>query len=154
MNQKIPTVHLVGFMIFPILAVSINFNVAPVALLNPNFDAITQTYKGGYPGTVTLTSIAVNAAGYNASTFGDGVSLNGTGFTSTWSDASTETGFLHASTYFGTPVGWLGVGATNAVGYQALGSSYMALKPGASVVDFAGYTVGSSVVSQLTGATI
>ncbi len=129
-------------------------NAAPVTLLNPNFDAVTQTYKGGYPGTVTLASIAVTAAGYNASTFGDGVSLNGTGFTSNWSDTTAETGFLNASTYFGTPVGWLGVGATNAVGYQALGANYMALKPSASVVDFAGYTVDSSVVSQLTGATI
>ena len=129
-------------------------NAAPVTLLNPNFDAITQTYKGGYPGTVTFVSITVTAPGYNAGTFGDGVSLYGTGFATTWSDASTETGTLNASTYFGTPAGWLGVGAANAVGYEALGANYMALKPGASAVDFAGYTVGTSVVSQLTSATI
>ena len=129
-------------------------HATPVPLLNPNFDAITQTYKGGYPGTVTFVSITVTAAGYNAANFGDGVTLYGTGFTTTWSDNSTETGTLNASTYFGTPAGWLGVGTANAVGYEALGANYMALKPGASVVDFAGYTVGTSVVSQVTGATI
>ena len=129
-------------------------NAVPVTLLNPNFDAIAQTYKGGYPGTVTFVSIAVTASGYNAGTFGNGVSLNGSGFTSAWSDTSTETNYLNASTYFGMPSGWLGVGTANAVGYEALGANYMALKPGASMVDFAGYTVGTSVVSQLTGATI
>ena len=129
-------------------------NAVPVSLLNPNFDAITKTYVPTYPGTVTFVSIAVTAAGYNAANFGDGVALYGSDFTTTWSDGSTETGSINASTYFGMPSGWLGVGAINTVGYEALGANYMALKPGASVVDFAGYTVGSSVVSQLTGATI
>jgi len=132
----------------------VSANATPVPLLNPNFDALTKTYVPTYPGTVTFVSITVTAAGYNAANFGDGVSLNGTGFTSTWSDASTVTASVAASTYFGTPAGWLGVGTANTVGYEALGANYMALKPGASVVDFAGYTVGSSVVSQLTGATI
>jgi hypothetical protein len=129
-------------------------NATPVPLLNPNFDAITQTYANGYPGNVTFVSIAVGSWGWNDGSFGDGLSLNGGNFTSTWSDASTVSGYVAASTYFGTPAGWLGVGATSTVGYEALGSDYITLKPGASAIDFAGYTVDSSVVSQLTGATI
>ncbi len=142
------------FCTLALISAAASVHATPVPLLNPNFDAITKTYVPTYPGTVTFVSIVVTAPGYIAGTFGDGFALNGLGFTSAWSDASTETGYLNASTYFGTPAGWQGMGAANAVGYEALGANYMALKPGVSAVDFAGYTVGGSVVSQLTGATI
>jgi hypothetical protein len=127
---------------------------APIILQNPSFDAIFQTYKDGYPGTVSLVSVSLSDGGYNSANFGDGVPMTGVGFTSLWSDGSTETGTLHVSTYFGDTSGWRGTGAGDTVGYEALGLNYMALKPGGSAVDFAGFTVGDSVVDQLTGATI
>ena len=130
-------------------------NAALVPLLNPNFDAVTQTYAPTYPGTFTFVSVTLTApGGYYAGAFGNGPYLGGANFSSTWSGGPVLTGDVAASTYFGTPVGWLGVGAGSTVGYEALGSSYMALKPGATNVDFAGYTVGTAVVSQLTGVTI
>ena len=127
---------------------------APISLQNPSFDTVFQTYKGGYPGTVSLAAISLSAGGYCAANFGDGVFLTGIGFTSVWSDQSRETDTLHVSTYFGAASGWRGTGDRDAVGYQALGLNYLALKPGSSAADFSGYTVGDSVVDQLTGATI
>ena len=127
---------------------------APISLQNPSFDTVFQTYKGGYPGTVSLAAVSLSAGGYCAARFGDGMFLTGIGFTSVWSDQSRETDTLHVSTYFGAASGWRGTGDRDAVGYQALGLDYLALKPGSSAADFSGYTVGDSVVDQLTGATI
>ena len=127
---------------------------APISLQNPSFDTVFQTYKGGYPGTVSLAAVSLSAGGYCAANFGDGAFLTGIGFTSVWSDQSRETDTLHVSTYFGAASGWRGTGDRDAVGYQALGLNYLALKPGSSAADFSGYTVGDSVVDQLTGATI
>jgi hypothetical protein len=91
-----------------LVGASASTSAVPVPLLNPNFDAITKTYVPSYPGTVTFVSIAVTPAGYNAGVFGDGPSLNGSGFTSTWSDGSTVTAAINASTFSEPrPAGWV-----------------------------------------------